>query len=210
MLLSHLLWVLDWEVTQSGNVGKINTQACVILKVLLVVLSVLLSHIIHGPLQNLKTKWNGKFQIGREEYLLIWIEYDNTFTKVWTANQCAINNIFYTNAIFKRWQRQIIRSFQHWICFSRDLHSGSWGKGRKTVKVWAGYLVGWGCENCELMQKGAAHIRPFMKLGESVTFIPIHTLSYIFGHESFLYHFKDFSPCVFSKEAWVPGVLWGK
>ena len=48
------------------------------------------------------------------------------------------------------------------------------------------------------------------KLGGSVTFIPIRTLSYIFGHELFLYHFKDFSPCVFSKEAWVPGVLWGK
>lgn len=36
-----------------------------------------------------------------------------------------------------------------------------------------GYLVGWSCKNDEIMQKGVAHIWPFMKLGESVTFISI-------------------------------------
>lgn len=35
-----------------------------------------------------------------------------------------------------------------------------------------GYLVGWS-KNYEIMQKGVAHIWPFMKLGESVTFIHI-------------------------------------
>lgn len=44
---------------------------------------------------------------------------------------------------------------------------------RKIIKMLVGYLVGWSCENYEIIQKSVAHIWPFMKLGERVTFIPI-------------------------------------
>lgn len=48
--------------------------------------------------------------------------------------------------------------------------------------MWGGYLVGWSCKNYEIMQKGVAHIWPFMKLGESVTLIPIqHVKSHIWS-----------------------------
>lgn len=63
-------------------------------------------------------------------------------------------------------------SSQHGICFTRDLQSGLCRKRRKIIKILVGYLVGWSCENYEIMQKGVAHIWPFMKLWESVTFIP--------------------------------------
>lgn len=68
-----------------------------------------------------------------------------------------------------------------------------------------GYLVGWSCKNDEIMQKGVAHIWPFMKLGESVTFISIqyvklHILSWIF----LSFTLKIFTPLVFSKNKWVP------
>lgn len=52
----------------------------------------------------------------------------------------------------------------------------------KIIKLWGGYLVGWSCKNYEIMQKGVAHIWPFMKLGESVTLIPVqHVKSHIWS-----------------------------
>lgn len=65
---------------------------------------------------------------------------------------------------------------------SPEIYIGSRGKGRKIIKMWGGYLVGWSCKNYEIMQKGVAHIWPFMKLGESVTLIPIqHVKSHIWS-----------------------------
>ena len=127
----------------------------------------------------------------------------------WIANLWLINNMIYPNTVFERWQRQVIHSYQHGIYFSRDLHSISSWKGRKIIKMLVGYLVGWSCKNDEIMQKGVARIWPFMKLGESVTFISIqyvklHILSWIF----LSFTLKIFTPRVFSKNKWVPQICW--
>lgn len=123
----------------------------------------------------------------------------------WIANLWLINNMIYPNTVFKRWQRQAIHSYQHGIYFSRALHSSSSWKGRNIIKMLVGYLVGWSCKNDEIMQKGVACVWPFMKLGESVTFISIqyvklHILSWIF----LSFTLKIFTPPVFSKNKWVP------
>lgn len=34
---------------------------------------------------------------------------------------------------------------------SPEIYIGSRGKGRKIIKMWGGYLVGWSCKNYEIM-----------------------------------------------------------
>ena len=82
-----------------------------------------------------------------------------------------------------------------WAYFSRDLYSSSSWKGRKIIKMLVGYLVGWSCKNDEIIQEGVAHIWPFMKLGESVTFISIQYVVTSLVMNCSLFHFKDFYMC---------------
>jgi hypothetical protein len=79
---------------------------------------------------------------------------------------------------------------------------------RKIVKTLVGYLVGWSCKNHEIMQKGVAHIWSFMKLGESVTFIPTQHVKLHIWSGLFLPKLKGFSLCMFSKNKWVPLTHW--